>query len=313
MRSYHHKAGLEHIGTVLSVIVFWRLSASMFLALCLVSATMFVYVHDMAFAQSFVRDWGSEGDSGNSQFQLPFGVTVDAGTGNIYALDTVNNRVQKFTNIGEFIRAWGTACMLSTGQGCIDEDGPGLLLSGINQFLFPFGITVNPSDGNVFVADTYNHRIQQFTSTGQFVRQWGSFGTGAGQFQYPFGISVNPSNGNVFVADTGNNRIEQFTVTGQFVRLWGTFGTGPGQFQYPFGIATNHVTDTVYVADTYNQRIEQFTSTGQFVKQWGSFGTGSGMFQYPFGIAINSIDGTAIIADTGNNRIQVFSICNIIC
>jgi DNA-binding beta-propeller fold protein YncE len=68
---------------------------------------------------------------------------------------------------------------------------------------YPRGISVDGS-GNVYVADTNNHRVQVFTGTGTFVRKWGGTGTGDGQFNAPTGIVVDGS-GNVYVADTNNH------------------------------------------------------------------------------------------------------------
>src|SRR5947207_3432845 len=83
------------------------------------------------------------------------------------------------------------------------------------------------------VADTYDNRIVEFTSTGSFVRSFGSLGTGNGQLDTPAGISVSGSTGDVYVADAGNNRTEEFSATGTFVRAWGSYGSGVGQFDFP--------------------------------------------------------------------------------
>jgi DNA-binding beta-propeller fold protein YncE len=99
---------------------------------------------------------------------------------------------------------------------------PGFAADG--QFDFPDGVAIDPKD-NVFVADTHNHRIQEFTNTGTFIREWGDRGTGNGQFNGPVGVSID-SNGNVFVADTYNHRIQKFTNTGKFIREWGDRGNG---------------------------------------------------------------------------------------
>ena len=89
-----------------------------------------------------------------------------------------------------FITKWGS---FGTGDG---------------EFERPDGIAVD-SSGNVFVADTENHRIQKFDSNGNFITKWGSSGTGDGEFDWPDGVAVD-SSGDVFVADSGNNRIQKF-------------------------------------------------------------------------------------------------------
>ena len=66
--------------------------------------------------------------------------------------------------------------------------GDGISGAGDGEFNYPSGIATDES-GFVYVTDTYNHRIQKFTSDGQFVAKWGSYGSGDGQFNYPRGIA----------------------------------------------------------------------------------------------------------------------------
>ena len=90
----------------------------------------------------------------------------------------------------EFVRKWG-----SEGS----EDG---------QFDTPAGVALD-GDGNVYVTDTRNHRIQVFNSEGNFLRKWESRGSEDGQFDRPYGLAIG-SDGNVYVADTGYYRIQVF-------------------------------------------------------------------------------------------------------
>jgi len=64
-------------------------------------------------------------------------------------------------------------------------------------------------EGNVFVADSDNHRVQKFTAEGKFLAQWGEFGEAPGQFNVPLGIAVDKE-GNVYVSDSHNHRIQKF-------------------------------------------------------------------------------------------------------
>jgi len=130
----------------------------------------------------------------------------------------------------------------------------GSLGAGNGQFNTPWDVAVD-SNGNVYVADTYNHRIQKFTSSGGFLTKWGSYGTGDGQFNVPCGVAVD-SNGNVYVADSHNHRIQTFTSTGAYITKWGSQGNGNGQFSYPSGVAVDSG-GNVYVADTANNRIQK--------------------------------------------------------
>ncbi len=171
-------------------------------------------------------------------------------------------------------------------------------------FSFPYGIAVDTKTGNVYVADTDNHRIQVFTSTGGYIMKWGSYGSGNGQFSYPSGVSVDGS-GNVYVADTSNNRIQVFTSTGGFITKWGSRGSGNGEFYGPYGVSVDG-SGNVYVADYGNDRIQKFSSTGEYITQWGSYGSGDGQFYGPYGVSVDS-SGNVYVADTDNHRIQVFT------
>jgi tripartite motif-containing protein 71 len=82
----------------------------------------------------------------------------------------------------------------------------------------PAGITLD-QEGNVYVADTGNNRIQVFSSNGTFitkwgdVTKWGEYGSGNSTMRSPQGIAVDSSSGNVYVADTGINYISVWTLS----------------------------------------------------------------------------------------------------
>jgi DNA-binding beta-propeller fold protein YncE len=147
-----------------------------------------------------VGSFGSNG-LGNGQFSTPTSIVVDSSNNNIYVLDTNNHRIQKFgfTSVDgivtgiKFIAKWGT-------QGA-DE----------GQFSREGGIAID-SVGNIYLADTNNHRIQKFDSNGNFVTQWGTQGADEGQFNAPYGLDVDKS-GNVYVSDLKNNEIQVFAKT----------------------------------------------------------------------------------------------------
>lgn len=173
--------------------------------------------------------------------------------GTLYVADTDNHRIQHFTAQGEPLGAWGSFADVTQAQA------PG------GTFNQPWGIGVGP-DGSVFVADTWNHRVQKFNAQGEFLASWGYFGTAEAPeaFWGPRDIAVDAS-GRVFVSDTGNKRIVVFDSDGNFITQFGSAGLGAGQFDEPVGLAVDKQ-GIVYVADTWNQRIQTFRELdGQFL------------------------------------------------
>jgi tripartite motif-containing protein 71 len=245
-----------------------------------------VYGSDLIFATppQFLLKWGTYG-SGNGQFHATTDVAVDA-SGNVYAVDVGNARIQKFSSYGILLAKWG---------------GPG---NGDGQFNNPIGVSVD-SLGNVYVADTYNYRIQKFSSSGIFLTKWGTNGIGDGQFKLPYGIAAD-NIGNIYVADSGNNRIQKFTNTGTFITKWGSPGTGDGQFQADIRVGVDTI-GNVYVTDPNNNRIQRFTNTGTFITKWGTDGNSDGQFNKPRSVAVDA-SGNVFVADAEHHRIQVFGI-----
>ena len=117
--------------------------------------------------------------------------------------------------------------------------------TGAGRFDGPRGVAARGDA--VYVADSYNNRIQQFTRSGKYVRRWWSYGTGNGQFNRPRGVAVSTS-GQVYVADTLNHRIQIFSSSGGFIRRFGGKGTAHGKFADPWGVAIGRG-GRIYVAD----------------------------------------------------------------
>ena len=174
--------------------------------------------------------------------------------------------------------------------------------SGNGQFNIPYGIAVDEARNRVYIADTWNHRIQAFDRYGNFITKWGS----PGQFIYPFGIAVDKETGYIYTAEQLGNRVQVFSPDGTFIRKWGSSGTGNGQFDWSDCIAVDGARDRVYVTDTRNNRVQIFDRNGNFISKFGSFGSGNGQIKTPYGIAVNPINGYIYVCDPGNSRIQVF-------
>lgn len=176
------------------------------------------------------------------QFQNPRDIAI-APDGSLYISDTSNNRIQHLAADGSVLQVWGSFADISKGSA------PG------GTFFEPWGIAVS-MDGSVYVADTWNHRIQKFSSDGKFVNMWGYFGQADTPFAIwgPRDIAID-SKGNLFITDTGNKRIVIYDQDGNYINQFGSVGLETGKFDEPVGITVDK-DGLVYIADTWNQRIQ---------------------------------------------------------
>jgi DNA-binding beta-propeller fold protein YncE len=173
--------------------------------------------------------------------------------------------------------------------------------TGKGEFDSPTGIAVAPN-GNVFVADTNNGRIEKFSPTGAFLDIIGTKGSGQGQLGAPNGIAVDRA-GNIYVTEVASNhRVQKLAPDGAFIAEWK--GPGPG-FYGPRRIAIGP-DDSVYVMDQGRTRVVKFSPDGQVLTVWGSKGTGDGQFDDPASVAVDPTANKVYVADPRNKRIQVF-------
>jgi len=242
------------------------------------------------------RVWG-----GPDQMNAPRAVSV-APDGSIYVADSRNHRILKYDADGTLVLTWG-----SFGDARAGTAAPG-------TFNEPWGVAVGP-DGSVYVADTWNHRLQKFDANGQFLTLWGheqyqpdNFETFDG-FWGPRAVVVDQA-GRVFVADTGNKRIVVFDENGQGLSNIGGSGFEPGLLDEPVGLAFGP-DGTVYVADTWNQRVQAFKpdpSTGEylFAQQWPVVGWyGQSLDNKPY-LAVDA-QGRVYATDPEGYRVLVFN------
>lgn len=197
-----------------------------------------------------------------------------APNGNRVIADAGNQRIVVIDPTGAERATFGSRCDLASGAdgGCVDPDGSGPLALGDGQFNEPWGVAV-AADGNIYVADTWNGRIQVFDPVGGFLRKWGFFNTTNGELGDanalfgPRGIAFDLG-GNLVVADTGNKRIIRFTPTGVLVDQIGGGGVVAGRFDEPTSVAVDPTDGSIYVADAWNRRIQKFDGNLGFVAEW---------------------------------------------
>ncbi|MBI4330927.1 MAG: hypothetical protein HY673_06580 [Chloroflexi bacterium] len=187
-------------------------------------------------------DLGGYGSADN-QFKYPQDVMYNPSNGYIYVMDQWNHKVKYFTDTG----------------GDPNGGSPnswGQFGTAVGDFKYPQGIGVDAS-GNIYVADSNNHRIQKFSAAGTNGVAWGGAGSGSGngQFKSPQDVAVDGS-GNIWVADTNNHRVQKLSPSGTFITKFGSSGSGQGQFSYPRGVAVNF--ERVYAVDSDNSRLQAY-------------------------------------------------------
>lgn len=240
----------------------------------------------------YLLSWGTFGE-GQGQFNEPWGIAVDA-QGNVYVADWWNHRVQKFDADGRFITGWGK---YGITDGTLGEPG---------VFYGPRSIAIDPK-GNVYVADTGNHRVQVFDSSGRFLSQHGGRGSEDGQFEEPVGLAID-RDGFIYVADTWNRRIQRFDPDFNLVSQWPFVGwESESAVNKPYLAVDGW--GGLYVSDPGNHRVVKFSSTGALVAAWGAFGSTDGSFNLPTGVACDEA-GSVIVVDSGNNRVAKFAPVN---
>ena len=248
---------------------------------------------------TLVRQFGGVGTN-NGQFDGNLkGLAVDGS--DIYAVDSTQNRVEKLSLTGDYETQFG-------GSNAPD----GEKLTG------PTGVAVD-AQHNVYVVDTGNYRVVEYSSSGTFIKMFG-FGVsdGAsnlqvctsncqvgipggnlGQFNDPVGITVDPS-GNIYVTDVLSSDVLKFDSNDSYV---GTFGNI--QMDRPWDI-TQDSNGNFYVTDSSQNAVNIFNSSGIFAATIGSLGSSSGQFNQPLSTTVDSV-GNIYVSDPGNARVEKFN------
>jgi outer membrane protein assembly factor BamB len=250
---------------------------------------------------TYVTRFGSYG-SDNGQFDNPFGVYLDE-NGKIYVADISNNRIQVFDSSRNHLLSFGEFAF------CYSEDDA----SCNGKFAFPHGMATD-SDGNIYVADTSNGRIQVFNSAGDYLYQFGFPGFdidhyvvdhSPGHLAAPVDLVVR--DGKAYVLDFGNCRVQVFSTAGTFLYGFGSSGSGDYGFTSPNGMALDS-SGNIYVADSGNHLVKKYSNSGVYLATFGTLygGSGDGQLYSAFDVTVDS-SGNLLVADTYNYRIVVFN------
>lgn len=240
---------------------------------------------------------GGQGGGGTGQFFSPDGIAIDQADGSVYVTDSSNRRVSKFDADGDFLFAfgWGVDTGTAALETCTTASGceRGLTGAGAGQLTSSsamIGLAVDPSTGDLLVADIGNRRVQRFDSAGGFVSafgwgvdtesaalesctaasgcQAGLQGDGLGQFGHnsPAGVAVD-SAGAIYALDEGNGRVLRFDSAGGSAAVFGSgaVATSPA----PSVLAVDPATDNVLVVqrdlEADEAHIKELDSAGALV------------------------------------------------
>jgi DNA-binding beta-propeller fold protein YncE len=255
------------------------------------------------------------------------GVDLDA-QGNVWVFNRGHWPVMQFDRGGRLLQSWteetfrvksshGMRVAPDGNLWCVDVDGhvvfklspQGAVLmvlgnrqtvQGNNDAEDAFNRPTNVAfraNGNFYVSDGYvNSRVVEFNPAGEFVRKWGTKGTGEGQFNLVHDVQVD-SQGRVYVADRNNERIQVFSPEGKFLSQWNGIGA-------PWGIYYVAKEQAIYMCDGKYNRILKLNLEGQILGVLSSWGKAPGKVDYAHSIAVDPTDGSIYVAEIKNWRVQ---------
>jgi len=265
---------------------------------------------------------GFSGDNGQAtaaQLDSPQGVALDAAN-NIYIADTHNDCIRKITAATGIITT-----IAGTGTQGFSGDNEPAIAAHLN---LPTALAFDTT-GNLYFADTQNHRIRKITATTGIITTIAGTGTQgfsgdnepaiAATIDSPTGLAVDVT-GNIYIADTHNHRIRRIDTTGTITTIAGSTSGFSGDnapasaasLALPHGL-TLDATGNIYIADTANHRIRRIDATtgtittiaGQGTQTFSGDGSPatSASLDTPRTVTLNPA-GLPTLADTGNQRIR---------
>lgn len=220
-------------------------------------------------------DHRMEATVGGGVLLNPGGVAIDVENRLLYVVDTGHDVVRVYdADSLKPLRIIGTP-----GRNHTSDDS--------GTFSLPTSAAVD-GDGNLYVTDTFNNRIEIFDADGTFISQFGKQGDGPGQFERPKGIAVD-CDGHIWVVDAAQSRVKVFNREGQLLIYFGGEGYYPGQFMGPWGITIDKK-NRVIVSETYPGRVQifQYVNDAEFEKEQKRRAEGGGSTSKPAGDATNA-------------------------
>lgn len=233
---------------------------------------------------------GPGAGSGDGELTTPGRAAVEQSTGNLFVVDSGNDRVQVFES-----QEGGTATYLTQfGSGQLND---------------PWGIAIDEDAGQtyVYVADAGNDRIVKYASDEAAVPSFSvdaSFtspakGAGAGEVgDFHAALAIDPTNGDLIVADNSKALIQRFESDGTFLSSFDG-SNGAAAFEGPIDVAANSSGD-IYVVDANGNIAEadgtskalRYSSSGQYKATLGPAGT----HERPATVAVNPFNDEVVLS-----------------
>lgn len=173
----------------------------------------------------------------------PVGLALDTENRFLYVADTQQDQVLVYdADTLKLLRRIGTG-------------GKNHFLTTPGDFAGPQGVAVD-KEGNLYVTDTLNDRVEIFDADGEFISTFGKNGDGPGSFARPKGIAVD-GDGHIWVADEMEDRLQAFNQQGQLLMYMGGHGQYPGQFKALVGVAIDKQ-NRVFTTEQFPGRLQMF-------------------------------------------------------
>jgi DNA-binding beta-propeller fold protein YncE len=185
-----------------------------------------------------------EGAFGADVLVRPGGLAIDVENRFLYVVDTQSDVVDVFdADSLKLLRKIGVAGKKHT-------------LTDPGTFSLPTNVAVD-KDGDVYVSDTLNNRVEIFDADGNFITTFGKNGDGPGALSRPKGIAVD-SDKHIWIADAMQQRVQVFNREGQLLIYFGQPGNWPGQFSALYDIAIDQKFNRVITSEQFPGRVQMF-------------------------------------------------------
>jgi DNA-binding beta-propeller fold protein YncE len=208
-----------------------------------------LFVTDSGLLRVFVFDANHKflATFGSDRMVRPSGVAVDNKNRLLYVTDVLKDNVLVYDlDSFKYLRTIGGPPQKA------GDDAPG-------TFARPTNIAVGPN-GNVYVSDTLNQRIQIFDADGTYLSMFGKPGDGPADMSRPKGIAID-GDGHIWVTDADQNRVKIFDQQGRLCAYFGEYGYFPGQFALPSGVTIDKNNRVVVAEQVLNGRLQVFRYT----------------------------------------------------